>query len=116
MSKPRTEALLVRLECFETEAKEEQGRSVQECGLYVEGTQQCWDETVCFPVRYTEGKKKIFPLPSGFKEVFASYLTDTLCFKRFKGNWLSLLPGYLGCFQGMALVNVTEGEILYCVS
>lgn len=65
---------------------------------------------------YWGGGKETFPLPSGFKEVFARYLTDTLCFKRFKGNWLSLLPGYLGCFQGMALVNVTEGEIIYCVS
>lgn len=37
------------------EAKEDQGRSAQGRGLYVEGTQQCWDETVCFPVRYTEG-------------------------------------------------------------
>lgn len=53
------------------------------------GNSQCWDERVCLPYIYTlGGKKKIFPLPSGFKQVFARYLTDT-CFKRFKGNWLS---------------------------
>ena len=80
------------------------------------GNSQCWDETVCFPVRYTgEEKKEIFPLPSGFNKVLARCLTDTLCFKRFKGNWLRLLPGCLGCFPGMALVKVIEGETIYCI-
>lgn len=54
-------------------------------------------------------KKTQQPFPLVLK-VFARYLTDTLCFKRFEGNWLCLLPGYLGCF------HVREGEIIYWVS
>lgn len=43
-------------------------------------------------------KKKKQPFPLVLK-VFARCLTDTWCFKRFEGNWLCLLPGYLGCFH-----------------
>lgn len=45
------------------------------------------------------GEKKelsssFFPLPSCFKGVCARYLSDAVHFKRFNGNWQSLLPGY----------------------
>lgn len=72
------------------------------------GSSQFWDQTLLSSQKYWRENKKNQTLSSGFK-VFARYLTATLCLKRFGGNWLRLLPGYLGCFHGR------EGEIIYWV-
>lgn len=55
MSQAQTEALMVRLECVDTESREEQGRRV--AGMGCVWSSRCWDGAVRLPVGVL-GKKR----------------------------------------------------------
>lgn len=65
-----SETLLVRLECVEMETKEEQGRSVQDQMMWLEGTHSFGRKRCAFQSGILGKKKKIFPLLLVLKNIF----------------------------------------------